>query len=362
MPTGRAHGLQIMTMCEEFAAQGAKIDLVIPAKKNFAEADPFIYYDVARSFSIRRVGVPDLGSRTSMLPHVTFLLDVLFFGIALLFSDVGRRNEIVYCRDYPLLFFLPRRNLTILEVHDVPRWTWIFKRAISRADLFVAITRGVKDALVERGGAPERILVAPDGVHLEDFANPESRENARRRLGLPLDKKIAMYIGWIDYWKGTDTLFEAATRLKGAMAVVIGALSRDLPKLRRVHPAVTFFEMRPYKELADNQAAADVLILPASGKHAISTRYTSPLKLFTYMTSGVPIVAADVPSLREVLDDRTCFWYRVGNADDLARVVEYALAHRKEGQEKALVAKELVKRYTWEERARNILLFLRDKS
>lgn len=358
IPTGYAHGLQIMYMCAEFARQGAEVELVVPAKKNFHDADPFEHYGIKRMFRITRITVPDLLSRTSLAPKITFLLDLLFYGLALYRQPISR-ERVIYTRDYVLLFFLPRDVKKFLEVHDVPRWRWLFKRAALRASGFIAITNGVKEALALHGVAPEKIRVAPDAVHLAEFEHPESRVEARRRLNLPQGGKIAMYIGRIDDWKGTDTLFAAATRLGSIQTVVIGALPGRIGALRASHPSITFIEMRPYKELAANQQAADVLILPASGKHAISAHYTSPLKLFSYMAAGVPIVASDVPSLREVIDERSAYFFEPDNPDDLARVVREALRDPR-AHEKAHIAKTLVKRYTWEGRAKSILSFMRD--
>ena len=50
-------------------------------------------------------------------------------------------------------------------------------------------------------------------------------------------------------------------------------------------------------------AAADVGVVPNRSQPAISARYTSPLKVFETMAVGLPLVASDLPSLREVLGD-----------------------------------------------------------
>ena len=65
---------------------------------------------------------------------------------------------------------------------------------------------------------------------------------------------------------------------------------------------VTFTGLMPPAEVAARLREADVLVLPNPAS-AISSEFTSPLKLFEYMASGRPIVASDLPSLREVLRD-----------------------------------------------------------
>ena len=58
---------------------------------------------------------------------------------------------------------------------------------------------------------------------------------------------------------------------------------------------------RPPAEARRYLAAADVAVIPLSGATIIAREHTSPLKMFEYMAAGVPIVASDLPSLREVL-------------------------------------------------------------
>ena len=56
IPTQRAHGMQVMKMCEAFQKQGFAVELVVPARwKNEITVDPFEYYQIAHKFHIRKL-------------------------------------------------------------------------------------------------------------------------------------------------------------------------------------------------------------------------------------------------------------------------------------------------------------------
>jgi len=363
IPTARAHGLQIMLMCAAFVRAGLSVELVVPDRRRIVAEDPFAYYRISRTFSIRRLASLDLIGRARGFYAAAFMLDVIAFIARLLLARVAQDGDIVYCRDYPVLFALsPRRHVLVFEAHDIPRKHFLFRRALARARLVVAITHAMRDDLAALGVPAGRIIVAPDAVHLEDFAQPQSQADARRRLGLPLDKKIALYVGRIDGWKGTDTLFAAAAQLPAdTMAVVIGGEPKQVAALSARYPRVRFLGSRPYHELADNMAAADVLVLPNSGKFDISARYTSPLKLFAYMTSGKPIVASDLPSIREVLGDDSAYVVASDDAAALAHGITAALADH-HADKRAQRAQELVATHTWDARAAGVVAALTRQS
>ena len=65
---------------------------------------------------------------------------------------------------------------------------------------------------------------------------------------------------------------------------------------------VTITGLVPPREVTSRLAAASAFVLPNTAS-AISERYTSPLKLFEYLTLGRPIVASDLTAMREVLTD-----------------------------------------------------------
>ncbi|MEK7604867.1 MAG: glycosyltransferase family 4 protein [Patescibacteria group bacterium] len=347
LPTEKAHGVQIMKMCEAFALLGHDIELVVPDRESKISEDPFSYYGLTKHFPIHRLPVSDtIGGYGAF----GFLVESLSFVYAVRRYLRDASFDVLYGRDEHILACLP--GPFVWESHT-GAWNSAARIVARRARRLVVISHGLKALYVAKGIPTEKIAVAHDGVDLEDFAHPQSKREARIRLNLPLDTKIALYIGRLDGWKGVETLLEASNLFASDVVLaVMGGEAAQVEKLSRQYPLVRFLGFHPYRELPDNMAAADVLVLPNTGKSDVSARFTSPLKLFAYMASGVPIVASDLPSIREVLDEQSAFFFTPDDATALATSVHRALEN---GSAQAKHARSLVEEYTWRHRAEYIL-------
>jgi glycosyltransferase involved in cell wall biosynthesis len=92
----------------------------------------------------------------------------------------------------------------------------------------------------------------------------------------------------------------------------------------------------------------------------IASYFTSPLKLFEYMASGKPIVASDLPAIREVLSHNTnSILVPPDNPEALAGGVRYILENPAMGEKIARQAAVDVLSYTWDERTKKIMDFIR---
>lgn len=353
-PTERAHGIQVAHMCAAFARHGVVVTLLVPNRKTIDD-DPYEYYGVPRIFAIERIPVID----TVRFGRIGFFFESTIFSYKVARRVWREGGAVIYTREELPLFFLPRYR-AFYEAHQLRR-SFFFRWLIRRARGIIAISHGL-GALMAIGVPERQVLVAHDGYDEKQFSERISRAEARKRLGLPQGRKIAMYIGGLEKWKGSQTLMSASEELRGSgiEVAIIGGTEKELTVLRKRYPKVNFLGARPYRELSMDQQAADILVVPNSKEMELGGLFTSPLKLFAHMASGVALVVADVPALREVVGPTEAFIFSPDNPRSLAEAIKKALFPERlsEWKAKAEEAKKKVRRFTWDKRATNVLAYM----
>ncbi|MDE2021763.1 MAG: glycosyltransferase family 4 protein, partial [Patescibacteria group bacterium] len=143
--------------------------------------------------------------------------------------------------------------------------------------------------------------------------------------------------------------------------VFVGGTENDTKAFREKYAFVKNIRVigkRPHAEIPLYLRAADILVLPNSGKEDLSRLYTSPLKLFEYMASGVPIIASDLPSIREILDESLAYFFTPDDHESLSRAINKVFQNYEEAKGKGASARVVAEKYSWEKRARGILDFI----
>jgi len=360
MPTEKAHGIQIMKMCEAFSNQGLEVELIIPWRFNKIKRDPFKYYKIKKNFKIKKIFSLDLIPLN--IPRIGFWIQSISFAKLLFFYLLFKKSDIIYSRDSFSLYLVSfLKKSLIYESHVFPNNIFFHRRVFEKSKAIITITQKLKDLFIKKGIDKNKVLVAADGVDLEDFNIKIAKEEAKKELNLPLNKKIVMYIGLFDKWKGYLTLLKSSKFFedKQIKLVMIGGTEKQVQDLKKEYPNIIFLGYLPYVNLPLNQKAADVLVIPNSGQMAISKYYTSPLKLFSHMVSRRPIVASDLPSLREVLNENNAILVEPDDPKDLAQGIKQALKNTNFSAKISLQAFQDVQKYTWMVRVKNILFFIK---
>lgn len=184
-------------------------------------------------------------------------------------------------------------------------------RVVRHADAVFTICHGLKDDLVARGIPADRIAIMPNGVDLELFGEPVSRdENLARDLGLAPHAPVIGYIGSFYAYEGLDDLIAAMPLLRrthpGTRLLLVGAGPMDaawraaaaaLPEPE----AVIFTGRVPHTEVERYYALVDVLAYPRKAQRL--TDLVTPLKPLEAMAQRRLVAASSVGGHRELITD-----------------------------------------------------------
>lgn len=364
IPTEKAHGRQVMKMCEAFAHCDVDVELVVPYRHNILKMDPFEYYGIAgKAFRIKKLPSIDLvilGKVGFWIQHLSFLIFAIPYAI---FSQAN----IMYSRDICLCFILSVVGVrgVIFEDHEPIRHRRLYAFLLRHIQRKVIVAVNLKKYYESLGIPTYDICIAPNAVDVEEFdAILPDRLLWNKKYGIEQGKKIILYTGHFYRWKGMYTLIDCSKYLgKNADIVCVGGTKSDYEDARRYVKEnnlsnVHIISFLVHKSVIEHMKSADVLVLPNTANEDRSFRYTTPLKLFEYMASGVPIVASRIPSFEQYLHDgKNSALCKPDNSEDLAMKIIKILSDSNCAASFVAAAWNFVKEHTWEKRAKTILAF-----
>jgi len=366
----RGTPMNVREMCRVLGARGYEVDLLTYPLGRDVEL-PGV--EIHRSPGIPGVRAVPIGFSLRKL-----LLDLPLFAHAL-WLWLRRRHDVVHGVEEGAFLALPLSWLGARLIYDLDslisdqlaysgtlRWPPAIRavRALERLTLrrsALAIT--VCHSLTEAA----RELEPGAEIHqIEDTPLPETLRPpdpaAMERLRGELDcgeRPIVLYTGNFESYQGIDLALAAvgALRERGTpiCLVLVGgsephrkALAKRIASLE-LDRAVRLVGPRPPSEMADWMGLAQALISPRS------EGTNTPLKLYSYMASGVPIVATRRLTHTQVLDEGNAFLCEP-TAEDMAEKIAEALERPEEARARGRAARELAERdYAPESFARKLL-------
>lgn len=290
-----------------------------------------------------------------------------------------KENKIdyIYCREPWLLFFMLlykrfiRLNAVfIYEIHAFEehnlRQKLVNRIIFSNVEKFIFITKSLLDIFLRKYPAiKEKSLIEPDAVDLEIFNLHLTKKEARDKLGLPENALILGYMGRFKTMgmdKGINDILRAVKLLARSQTlfIAVGGSDKDVLYYKemarefKIEDRVMLLGSHTQAELALYQQACDILLMPFPFTEHYAY-YMSPLKMFEYMAGGRPIIATDLPTIREVLNEKNSVLIKPDSQQELAGAILKIAQGGDYGRSLAEQALRDVQEYTWGKRAGRIL-------
>ncbi len=363
----------MMRVAEAFAKEGSEVEFWIPRRRSALKGvDPFEYHLIERNFRFRYLPVIDL---MGVVPGgVSFLLMLASFTVAVFFLALFQNRKSIFyffdLRDAWLVLLLPRCSFCEIHMYYKSSLDAINRWGFARMRGIIAATNPLREEIQRQYRVPaEKILHAPCAVNAERFALDTTRGEARRALGLPQEGRFIFYIGHLFPVKGVDVLFDAHSLLDaGEVIYFVGGTDEDLVRYRAKWEAagapqnICIAGRKPHQEIPTWLRAADILTIPNTARDPAGSIESSPSKLMEYMASGRPIIASDVPAIRDVLDDSMGYFAKPDSPEAIAAQIRAVFADQGAAEKKARAAREFaVQNLSWGARARSVLGFIESR-
>lgn len=347
---GGANVIQVLKTCDGLVRNGTNVTLFAAAGKDLTNDQLKQLYGVESDIVIRR---------TAFFPWLKFIVNTLCMYMHFL-SD---KNKVVYTRNiyFAMLTSFSRKNV-IFEAHQ---YTYpqayhtlfhrvILKRLAGKKNFSMVVISEHLKHMLQKMGIIAPMLVCHDGYEPAESIN----QHEVPRIGRDGYEAVAVYTGSLLDIKGLRHIEFLAEHNKNVKFCLIGDLqfhadSETIARLKALDNvcltgSVVHTDIPAYISVADI-----CLLLPTA--EGVYNDVTSPLKLFEYMHMGRAILSTDMPSLKEVLKHDSNGFIATDDSEDIDRKFKLLVSDTGLRRRLGDNAREDVKKFTWNERARKII-------
>lgn len=311
----RGTPIAVRRLVETLCADGHRVDLLTYPFGEHVEVDGLEIHRCARFPGVRRVGI---GFSVGKI-----LLDLMLLPKLFRMAKAGRYDMVHAVEESVYLTLLLRWRHRADVVYDMDS-----SLADQLADTH-AVFRFIQPLLsrIEQWAIRGADVVAPMCQELADYAadvrdtedpvvlhdvplgnGSDARPRARPTSGESEARPLALYVGNLEAYQGIDLLVDAVEHLPDDVPVsiqVVGGPTDEAERFRSVverrglESRIEFVGPRPVEQLHSLLAEADILLSPRTKGS------NTPLKIYSYMESGRPILATRLSTHTQVLDDST---------------------------------------------------------
>jgi glycosyltransferase involved in cell wall biosynthesis len=351
-----------MNMCNAFLTNGNNIILIAPKRKHEKKINGINiheFYNVKDSLKIKFLYYPNIVGGAFIYAFFIFMYLLrnkfdLIYGRFLLGCAVSAKFD----------------TKVMYEAHNESWQESLYSKYLlkylSKNNNFIkliVISNSLKEAFLKLQIFNNfKIEVLPDGANkYENLKIPNIRLK-----GSPGELNIC-YVGHLYPGKGMEIISKIVTGLKQHRFHIIGGFDEDINYWKKIIKSdnIFFYGHLNHVHVQHYISLMDICLLPIQeniqsfGYNVKQTmniaKYTSPLKLFEYMSAKKLIIASDLPVIREILNERNSILVKCDDYSAWVKSIKKAENRGLRNKLSNMAVLEFLKNYTWVKRAQKIL-------
>ncbi len=191
------------------------------------------------------------------------------------------------------------------------------------SDAIICPSNVTRDYIASLGLDRKTVTVIPNGVSPSDFS-PSPLPSRDGRI------PILLYIGTLADWQGLEVVIKALPKILEGQPLRLQIVGRGRSRQRKslakqirksgLEEHVTIQPAVPHHEIPALIASADICVAPLGLNDRNVTQGACPIKVLEYMAAGRPLIASNMPIVRELVrEDVDGLLFSPNDPDDLAR-------------------------------------------
>ena len=285
--------------------------------------------------------------------HVHNMPDILVFG-ATVPKLLGAKIILDLHDPMPELmqtiFGLPEKSLSVVMLKRLEKWSIRF------ADLVLTVNLACKKIYSSRSCQPDKIKVVINSPDDEVFrfrsGDVRSVDGKNDNGSTPF---VILYHGSLVHRNGFDLAIASLEKVREVIPSVrlsvCGKQSDFFEKVmesarqRGLDSIVDYLGVRSLEEIVETIEDCDLGIIP--NHRNIFTEINTPTRIFEYLALAKPVIAPKTKGIQDYFGDNDLIFFELGNADDLARKIEFVFFHPAEVAETVKRGQAVYRSHTW---------------
>ena len=372
LPSRAANSIHVVWQCDALVRTGAEVTLY--AKRSVPDAGSLAKaLDAGYGINTGSLNVVSYFSQSSRADSLRIA--------AMAARRLARRSahEAVLSRNLYAAFaigVLQRRPL-IFETHQLELGA---RKAMQRIVMtrpwittVVISNRLVQHLTLHHGIAPRHPAVLPDAAPDGIVPIPPADRRATLLRLVPSAsgnwRAVCGYFGHLYEGRGIEVIQALAGMRPEILFLVYGGNDADVAAKRSANtsPNLRYMGHVPHPQARCVMTAMDVLVMPYQRQVSIglaghdTAEWMSPMKMFEYLASGVPVIASRLPALGEVLEDgRNSLMVAPDRPEEWSTALDRLLSNPALGRSLGEQAHEQYRiKHTWTVRAKSLIQIAR---